>query len=155
MNMTDISGHTKKLGIFGYPIEHTFSPKMHNFISAQLNNNYVYTAFEVAPENLENAVNAVRALNISGINITAPHKKTVMKFLDEISQQAQKFGSVNTVVNRNGRLYGYNTDAQGFYKALLHNGIEVRNKDILILGEAVRPDRLQCTLRKRVLKVLQ
>ena len=73
-------------------------------------------------------------MNIRGINVTAPHKIEVMQYLDEISPQAKLLGSVNTVVNRNGRLYGYNTDSEGFYTSLIKAGIEVEGKKVLILG---------------------
>lgn len=129
-----VSGHTKQLGIIGYPVEHSFSPKMHNFISEMLNNDYIYSAWRVRPEDLEAAVNGIRALNIAGINVTAPHKAEVMKYIDEVSEQARLLGSVNTVVNRNGRLCGYNTDAEGFCAALKSAGIEAADKKILIIG---------------------
>lgn len=129
-----ISGHTKQLGIIGYPIEHTFSPKMHNFISKLTENDYVYSAWLVEPKNLEAAISGMRALNIAGINVTAPHKVEVMKYLDEISEQAKLLGSVNTVVNSGGKLIGYNTDAEGFYAALHSEGIDIKGKKILVIG---------------------
>lgn len=132
--MFEIDGHTRQLAIIGDPVEHSFSPQMHNYISEKMGNNYVYTALEVRPENLAGAVEGIRALGIAGVNVTAPHKFAVMQYLDEIADRAQKFGSVNTVVNRGGRLYGYNTDADGFYQSLLYEGITVQNKDILIVG---------------------
>lgn len=129
-----INGHTKQLGIIGYPVEHSFSPKMHNFISERLGNNYTYSAWLVKPQKLEAAINGVRALNIAGINVTAPHKVEVMKYLDEVSEQAKLLGSVNTVVNRGGELYGHNTDAEGFLAAVKVEGIEVTDKNILVIG---------------------
>lgn len=129
-----INGHTKQLGIIGYPVEHSFSPKMHNFISERLGNNYTYSAWLVKPQKLEAAINGVRALNIAGINVTAPHKVEVMKYLDEVSEQAKLLGSVNTVVNRGGELYGHNTDAEGFLAAVKGEGIEVTDKNILVIG---------------------
>lgn len=132
--MLEVNGHTKQLAIFGYPVEHSFSPQMHNFISEKMGNNYVYTALEVEPEKLGDAIRGMRAMKIVGVNITAPHKNAVMQYLDEISDEARKFGSVNTVVNKDGKLIGYNTDAQGFCRSLEYNGIEVEGKDILMLG---------------------
>lgn len=132
--MFEVSGHTKQLGIIGYPVEHSFSPRMHNFISERLNNDYIYSAWLVHPDNLEKAIDGMRALGIAGINVTAPHKVEVMKYIDEISEQAKLLGSVNTVVNRNGKLYGYNTDSEGFYTALKNAGIEVKGKKLLIIG---------------------
>ncbi len=132
--MREVSGHTKQLCIIGCPIEHTFSPNMHNFISEAVGADYVYSAFEVRQENLADAVRGMRALGIAGANVTAPHKKAVMEYLDEISEQAKLLGSVNTIVNKNGRLIGYNTDADGFLSSLTANGVDVGGRDILIFG---------------------
>lgn len=129
-----INGHTKQLGIIGYPVEHSFSPKMHNFLSEITHSNFTYSAWPVETKNLEAAIDGVRALNIAGINVTAPHKTEVMKYLDEISEQAKLLGSVNTVVNRGGRLIGYNTDAEGFLAALKSAGIDVTGKRVLVIG---------------------
>lgn len=132
--MIKIDGHTQHLGIIGYPIEHTFSPAMHNFISEAVHNNFIYSAYLIPPEQLENATNAVRALDIKGINVTAPHKVEVMQYLDEVTDTARELGSVNTVVNRSGKLYGYNTDADGFCMMLEKNDIAIKGSNILIIG---------------------
>lgn len=132
--MIKIDGHTQHLGIIGFPIEHTFSPAMHNFISEAVHNNFIYSAYLIPPEQLENAINAVRALDIKGINVTAPHKVEVMQYLDEVTDTARELGSVNTVVNRGGKLYGYNTDADGFCMMLEKNDIAIKGSNILIIG---------------------
>lgn len=145
-----IDGHTKQLGIIGMPVEHSFSPKMHNFISEMLGVNYVYSAWAVEPENLKAAIDGVRALGIAGINVTAPHKKAVMEHIDVVSEQASLLGAVNTVVNRNGKLYGYNTDADGFCAALASEGIEIKGKKILVIGAGgvVKPTLTRITQEK-------
>lgn len=130
----EVTGKTIQLGIIGKPVEHSFSPKMHNFISNMLGNDYIYSAFLVEPDDLGDAIRGMRALNIRGINVTAPHKIEVMKYLDEVSEQARLLGSVNTVVNRNGKLFGYNTDSEGFYMSLKKAGIEVEGSKILVIG---------------------
>lgn len=132
--MFEIDGHTKQLGIIGYPVEHSFSPKMHNFISERIHNNYVYCAWCVEPEKLGDAINGMRAFGISGMNVTAPHKVEVMKYLDCISPVAEELGSVNTVVNKDGKLYGYNTDADGFCMALTKADVAIKDSRILIIG---------------------
>ncbi|MGN0107942.1 MAG: shikimate dehydrogenase [Hominilimicola sp.] len=139
--MFEINGHTKQLGIIGYPVEHTFSPNMHNFISETIHNNYVYGTWCVKPENLREAIAGIRALGICGINVTAPHKVEVMKYLDCVTDTAKELGSVNTVVNRDGKLYGYNTDADGFCMALDKAGIKIKDSRILVIGAGgvVRP----------------
>lgn len=129
-----INGKTIQLGLIGNPIEHTFSPDIHNFIAGKTGDNCIYCAWRVESINLENAIKGVRALNIRGINVTIPHKLHVMQYLDEISTQAKLLGSVNTILNRNGKLIGYNTDAEGFYMALKNSGIDVCGKNILMLG---------------------
>ncbi len=130
----NITGKTKTLGVIGDPIEHSFSPALHNYISEKLGNDYVYSAYHVLPENLEAAIKGMRALDIQGLNVTSPHKVEVMKYLDYISPDAKQAGSVNTVVNDNGILKGYSTDGDGLYLSMVKAGIEVKNANILILG---------------------
>lgn len=145
-----IDGKTKQLGIIGYPVEHSFSPKMQNFISEKMEENYTYSAWCVEPEKLSDAIKGVRALNIRGINVTAPHKKEVMQYLDYVSNQAKMLGAVNTIVNENGRLCGYNSDAEGFYQALYSEGITMQGKDMLIIGAGgvVKPTLMRIIMEK-------
>jgi len=124
----------KKLAVIGYPIAHSYSPVMHNFISEAVNADYHYYAVETPPEKLGEVVSQLKEDGVLGFNVTAPHKFNVMQYLDEISQDAQYFGSVNTVVNRNGKLVGYNTDAEGFYEALCYRGINPCGKHVLMIG---------------------
>ncbi len=132
--MLEINGHTQQIGIIGYPVDHSFSPAMHNFISSAVHNNFIYSAYCIPPERLGGAIDAMRALGIKGLNVTAPHKVEVMKYLDEVNDTARELGSVNTVVNRNGRLVGYNTDADGFCMSLEKEGITIKGSKILIIG---------------------
>lgn len=130
-----ITGKTKIVGIFGYPIEHTFSPLMHNAAFSALGLDYCYMPFEVQPEDLKSAVESIRALNIRGVNITVPHKEAVIKYLDELSKEAKLIGAVNTIENRGGKLIGHNTDGRGFIKSLLEDAkTRVKGKWILLLG---------------------
>ncbi|MBR0469896.1 MAG: shikimate dehydrogenase [Clostridia bacterium] len=132
--MFEINGHTHQLGIIGDPIEHTFSPNMHNFISEAVHNNYVYSAWHVKPERLGAAIEGLRAFDIKGINVTSPHKVNVMQYLDEITDTARELGSVNTIVNRDGYLIGHNTDADGFCRSLEVEGVKISGSKILIIG---------------------
>lgn len=130
-----INGKTRVCGIFGFPVGHSFSPAMHNaaFAAASLNN--VYVPFPVEPGSLPAAVEAVRALGMAGVNVTIPHKQAVLPLLDELSEEAQLIGAVNTIVNRSGRLCGYNTDGRGFLLSLEKNaGFTPAGKTALILG---------------------
>jgi shikimate dehydrogenase len=129
-----IRGKTKVCGVIGDPIEHTLSPIMHNAAFTALNLDYVFLAFKVKPAKLENAIDGMRALNIRGLNVTMPHKTSVLNFLDRIDLSAQIVNSVNTILNRENKLFGFNTDGIGALKALRENGVEPKGKKVLLLG---------------------
>ncbi|MCX6003650.1 MAG: shikimate dehydrogenase [Chloroflexi bacterium] len=129
-----ISGKTKICGVVGDPIEHTMSPVMHNTVFKTLGIDYIYVPFKVKSSELRQAIEGMRALNIRGLNITIPHKVAVMRFLDRIDPLAEKIGAVNTIVNDEGILTGYNTDAGGFLQALLEKDINPAGKKVLVLG---------------------
>ena len=113
-----ITGKTKVIAIFGDPIEHTMSPAMHNAAFAELGMDCVYVPFHVKPESLASAVAGIRAMGIAGANITVPHKERVLEFLDEVDEEAGRLDAVNTIVNTDGVLKGYNTDGRGFVMSL-------------------------------------
>jgi shikimate dehydrogenase len=130
----DITGKTRVCGVIGDPIEHTLSPIMHNAAFNHLKLDYAFLAFKVKPAEVENAVNGMRALNILGLNVTMPHKKAVINYLDEIDQTAKFLNAVNTIHNKNGKLLGFNTDGIGALKALKENGVNPHGKRVLLLG---------------------
>lgn len=130
----DVTGKTKIIGIFGNPIDHTLSPAMHNSALKTLGLDMCYIPFRVLPEYLHDAVNAVRGLNLLGVNITVPHKEKVIPLLDEVDKEALFIGAVNTVVNSDRKLKGYNTDGRGFMSSLLEADISPEGKDIFIIG---------------------
>ncbi len=129
-----IDAKTKLLAIIGNPVEHSKSPQIHKAFAEMSGDNMIYTAFLVENERLGGAIEGIRSLGIGGVNVTAPYKIEVIKYLDEIDAEAELYGSVNTIVNNDGKLIGYNTDAEGFYRSLIKNEIEVLDKDILIFG---------------------
>jgi shikimate dehydrogenase len=130
-----ISGHTKVIAIFGDPIEHTLSPAMHNAAFAALGMNCVYVPFHVRPNGLKDAVAGLRAMGFAGANITVPHKERVMGLLDEVDDEAMLLGAVNTIVNRDGVLKGYNTDGRGFVKSLKEDAkFAPEEKKVFICG---------------------
>ncbi len=129
-----VSGKTTLCGIIGDPIEHTMSPPMHNAAFEQMGLDFWYVPFRVKREQLEQAVAGMRALNIRGLNVTIPHKVAIIPLLDELDPLAGRIGAINTVVNDNGVLRGYNTDATGFLQALLEKGVEPRGKRVVLLG---------------------
>lgn len=151
-----ISGRTRICGLIGDPVEHTMSPVMHNAAFDKLGLDYVYLPFRVKPEVLPRAVSGLRALNVLGFNVTIPHKVAVMPLLDEIDPAAEKIGAVNTVVNDDGVLRGYNTDASGFLRALMESGVEPGGKRIVLLGAggAARAIAYILTERKARLAIL-
>jgi shikimate dehydrogenase len=134
MESSVISGKTKICALIGDPIEHTISPVMHNAAFKKLGLDYFYLPFRVRSEELPQAVDGLRALNIQGFNVTIPHKVTIIPRLDGLDPLAEKIGAVNTVVNTDGNLRGYNTDAAGFLQPLLERGIEPGGKDVVVLG---------------------
>jgi len=126
-----ITSTTRLCGILGNPVEHSLSPLIHNTAFAHWNLDYVFLAFRV--ENLKEAVLGIRALDFKGVSVTIPHKVEIMDYLDDIDEVAGKIGAVNTVVNHEGRLIGYNTDLSGAVKAL-EEKIEIKNKKTVLLG---------------------
>lgn len=130
----NIDASTKLLGVIGSPIAQSISPRMHNLAFSYLGLNYVYLAFDVDNNNLEDAINALRTLDVKGFNVTMPNKKKVIPLLDEISIEAQMIGSVNTVLNDNGKLIGYNTDGKGYVRSLREEGIDINGSKIVIVG---------------------
>ena len=121
-------------GLFASPSKHSISPIMHNTAFDKLNLNYIYLAFEVDKNNLKEAVNSIKTLNMRGVNLSMPNKKEVIKYLDKISEAAELSQSVNTIVNDNGVLTGYSTDGEGFIKSLEEEQVFIKDKNITILG---------------------
>jgi shikimate dehydrogenase len=125
----------KKLFVIGSPIGHSLSPAMHNAALKQLGLDFQYSALEIAPEKLAVEIAKLKQPEVAGFNVTVPHKETVIPFLDKVTDLAKLIGAVNTVKNENGRLIGYNTDAEGFLQTLVMNsGIDPIDKKIVILG---------------------
>lgn len=113
-------------GLIGNKLSHSISPLIHSYLES-----VPYELIELEENNLEAFLNN---RNFKGINVTIPYKKAVIPYLDEIDEKAEKIGAVNTIVNRNGKLYGYNTDYDGFMFLLQNAKIDVTNKKILVLG---------------------
>jgi shikimate dehydrogenase len=129
-----ITGKTRVCGVIGEPIEHTLSPIMHNAAYEALQLDYAFLAFRVKPAEVASAVNGMRALNIRGLNVTMPHKTTVINHLDRVDLSAQIINSVNTILNKENMLFGFNTDGVGALKALKENGVELKGRKVLLLG---------------------
>ncbi|SNX55337.1 shikimate dehydrogenase [Thermoanaerobacterium sp. RBIITD] len=130
----NIDSKTKIYGLIGHPVGHSLSPLIHNTAFLDQKLNCIYDCFDVLPENIKDAVFGIKALGIMGVNVTVPYKEMVIPYLDFISDEAKLIGAVNTIKNNDGRLEGYNTDASGFIESLLEQGVEIRGKNVVILG---------------------
>jgi shikimate dehydrogenase len=126
-----IDQYTELYGVIGNPVRHSLGPVMHNAAFYNQGINAVYLAFE--SNDIEGAVKGMRSLGIKGMSVTIPHKESVIPFLDQIDPLAKEIGAVNTIVNKNNKLTGYNTDATGALKAL-SDVIQVNGKRCVILG---------------------
>lgn len=126
-----IKGSTNIVGLIGHPVEHSFSPPMHNAAFDELGMNYAYVAFDVNPTDLQTAIEGAKSLNIKGFNVTIPHKIEVMKFLNEIDEVAALIGAVNTIDFKN--LKGYNTDGIGAVRAI-EEVTSIKNKNVVVAG---------------------
>ena len=149
MKSRQISGKTKLVGVMGDPIEHSVSPAMHNIAFNAMGLDYVYVPFNVKKADLAKAVQAVRALNIRGLNVTIPHKVEIIPLLDDMDSLAKEIGAVNVLVNSDGILKGYNTDAEGFLHVLLEHGVEPEGKNVVILGAGGAARAIAFTLAGR------
>lgn len=128
------NGHTKTCGLIGNPVEHTYSPLMHNYLAEETNTNMVYVPFRVEKDKVEEAVKGAFALNLLGCNVTVPHKSAVIPYLVDIDPLAKRIGAVNTLVRQENGFKGYNTDMPGLYRAMCKDGVDPKGQDCLILG---------------------
>ena len=152
----EISGKTRVCCVIGDPIEHTLSPLIHNAAFKHLKLDFVYVAFRVRKEELENAVKGMRSLGVHGFNVTMPHKNAIIKYLDEMDSTAKFIGSVNTVLNDDGKLVGFNTDGVGALKALKEKQVRLDGGKLLLLGAggAARAIAFQLALEVEELTIL-
>jgi shikimate dehydrogenase len=128
--------HEKSIyGVLGFPVKHSLSPAMHNAALACLKLNAEYRLFEVRPEGLNSFFCGLKKQNISGLNVTVPYKEKALEFviLDQDSLYLKKIGAINTIINKGGVYYGYNTDISGFFRHLKEH-IEPKGKKVALLG---------------------
>lgn len=127
-----IDGYTRLAAVVANPIKHSISPFIHNSAFEATNTNGVYLAWEVEATDLAETVANIRRYQMYGINLSMPYKEQVIPYLDELSEEARLIGAVNTVVNRDGTLIGYNTDGKGFFKSL--PSFKISGKRMVLLG---------------------
>jgi shikimate dehydrogenase len=143
-----ISPKTRVCAVIGNPVEHSLSPAIHNAAFAELGLDFVYVAFRV--EDLPAAIAGMRALeNFRGLSVTIPHKIEIMNHVDEIPEVDRRIGSINTVINDDGRLRGLGTDGPGALRALTGAGVEVRGKNVLMLGAGGASRAIAFTLARQ------
>ena len=127
-----IDGYTRLAAVVANPIKHSISPFIHNSAFEATNTNGVYLAWEVDATELAETVANIRRYQMYGINLSMPYKEQVIAYLDQLSEEARLIGAVNTVVNREGTLIGYNTDGKGFFKSL--PSFKISRKRLVLLG---------------------
>ncbi|AHD04857.1 shikimate dehydrogenase [Paenibacillus larvae] len=135
MTSWQIDSQTRLFGVMGNPVFHSKSPVMMNRAFRETGFNGIYTAFHVQPDDLGKAIAGLRAVQVGGLNVTIPHKVEVIRYLDDVDESATMIGAVNTIINENGKLTGYNTDGIGYVRALKEEtGFDPSGKTILLLG---------------------
>lgn len=125
---------TKTYAVIGDPIDHSFSPALHNAAFLFLGLDCTYIAYRIPKGELEYGVEALKKINIAGFNVTIPHKVDMMKFLDDVDNECKVVGATNTVVNENDCLKGYNTDVDGFLDPIKKRNIDSKGSDVLLIG---------------------
>lgn len=121
-------------GIIGYPLEKTLSIKMHKAAFKKLKIDGIYLRLPVKEENLKVATLGLRSLGFKGVNVTIPYKNKILKYLDDTSDEVRRIGAVNTIIIKNEKLIGYNTDIYGFKESLKEYNISISNKKIMLIG---------------------
>lgn len=129
-----LSGTTTMLGLIGNPVAHSKSPAMYNYCFAKFGLDCAYLAFDIAPDQVGAAVQAIRTLHMRGVNVTTPYKNAVIPYLDRLTPAAETGQAVNTITNENGVLVGHNTDGLGYTQNLRRNGVAVKGKKVVLMG---------------------
>lgn len=129
-----ISGTTTMLGLLGSPVAHSKSPAMYNYCFAKFGLDCAYLAFDIAPDQVGEAVQAIRTLHMRGVNVTTPYKNAVIPYLDRLTPAAETGQAVNTITNEDGVLVGHNTDGLGYTQNLRRSGVEVKGKKVVLMG---------------------
>lgn len=125
---------TKTFAVIGDPIDHSLSPNIHNAAFRELNMDCTYIAYRVPKNELAAGIESLKKINISGFNVTIPHKIEMMKYLDSVDEDCSIIGATNTVAIENGKLKGYNTDMEGFLEPIKKRNLSIKNSKVLLLG---------------------
>ena len=154
LEYSEFSGKTAVYGIIGDPIDHVISPLIQNAAFQSTGIDAIYVPFHVRKSSLRSAIAGLRSLGVKGFNVTAPHKLRVMHYLDNLHHVTVEIGAVNTVVNKNGSLCGYNTDGLGALKALNEAGADIEGKSCLLFGAGGASRAIGHTLASHVESII-
>ncbi|MDC3341415.1 shikimate dehydrogenase [Candidatus Pelagibacter sp.] len=144
----------KKFLVIGNPIDHSLSPKLHNYWINNNNINAIYEKQKLNEDELEKIILQIRNKKISGVNVTVPFKKTIIPYLDELSHESQKTQSVNTIYLKDNKVVGHNTDIVGFETSIKKSEYDLSNKEVLILGAGgVVPSIIFALIKMKVSKI--
>jgi shikimate dehydrogenase len=149
----DLSSRTKLCGVIGDPIEHSLSPKMFNAAFRANDLDFTYVAMNVKKNGLAKAIEGMKALNIHGLNVTIPHKVKVVGYLDRVDPDAKMIGAVNTILNANGKLEGFNTDGTGAVRAIEESGTSLEGRNVVLIGSGGAARAIAFTFSNRVGKL--
>lgn len=142
-----ITGRTKFLALIGYPITHSLSPIIHNLWLEKRSIDVVYTALKLSPENLQSGVKSLSDLGFLGLNVTMPHKEKILISCTEISETAKRIGAVNTIIFKEGKIIGKNTDKEGFLYGLSENDVDIlKLSTACLLGAGGAARAIACAL---------
>jgi shikimate dehydrogenase len=152
--LADLEGFGRKklkppirLGVFGHPVAHSLSPKMQNAALAKSDLKMRYARFEIAPDELQAALELLPSLDFVGVNLTVPHKIAALPLADETDETARQIGAINTIKLERGKLRGFNTDGKGFARAIREEfSVDLRDLRVLVVGAggAARAIALEC-----------
>jgi shikimate dehydrogenase len=126
--------NTQILGIIGHPIKHSYSPFIHNVAIEIKKLDYVYLPFDIPSSNLKSALKGMTALGIKGFNVTIPHKEAAIQYMNSVSEEVSMIGSLNTILNDQGKLTGHNTDAHGIFETLLPFKEDIAGNQVCVVG---------------------
>lgn len=137
----EITSSTSIVGLIGHPVAHSLSPRIHSALYQSIDLDLAYLAFDILPGDLADSISGMLALGFKGFNVTIPYKESVLSLIDIVDPYAQQLGAINTVRIGNGRLFGHNTDGEGFIQALKRENMSIKNKSVVIIGAggAARP----------------
>lgn len=134
MSRRKVTAMKIKLAVIGDPIGHSLSPLIHTTVLDTLGIEYEYEKIRVSAEELEHFMMSDTAKRLDGFNVTMPHKENIIRFMTDTDEEAKRCGAVNTVKVRDGRFFGYNTDGNGYIRSLAETGIDLKGKNITVLG---------------------